>query len=180
MRSRRSLERKVEGLVDAARLAVPDYGRRVVRDRDIQKVAQVYNLSVHRVDELAAPALLYPPIAGCYRLAVDSAEPFEVRRYVTLHEVGHIVRGEAEEAMRLLFFGSLPETEDVCDLFALLGVIDPIHDGEGCDWLELKIREAVPLDDYGWQKYRIPRLAKRLAAVRKSVLDRLDGDFFGG
>lgn len=167
------------GLVGEARLAIQDYGRRALAPEEVQHVGRVFNLGIHVV-ELDVPAVLYPPIGGCYRLAVQSGLPLEVRRYLTLHEVGHILLGEAEEPMRLVFFGALPESEDACDLFALLGVIDPVHDPEGPDWLELKIRETVPLEDRGWQQHRIPRLARKLPQVRQLVFDRLDGDFFEG
>ena len=61
--------------------------------------------------------------------------------------------------------------EDAADLMALLGIVDGSHIEEGGDWLEQKIKEMAPIDNYGWQTYRIPRLAKKLPRVREMVRD---------
>lgn len=157
-----------------ARLAVFHYGAEPVADGDIKRLLGVFNAEVHLVTETTLPALLFPPIFGKYRLAIHSAVPVSARRFLVLHEIGHILGGEAEEPTRLIHTDPLPESELVCDLFALLGIIDPVHEQEGPEWLEHQIRQAVPLDDKGWQVHRIPRLARKLSAVRQLVYDRLD------
>ena len=124
--------------------------------------------------------MLFPPIAGKYRITMDQRLPAGVRRYIKLHELGHVLAGEAEEPITMLFTGPLPDCEDVADCFALLGIVDEIHEEHGDDWLEQTIRELVPLDDRGWQVHRIPRLAKRLPRVREMVKERLDGVGEGG
>lgn len=167
---RAKLERWVLGLVSEARLAIHDYGTRPLREGEIEKLAAVFNIDCYTAD-ISVPALMLPPIGGTYHLAVQPHLPRSVRRYIMLHEMGHVLSGEADEPMSMQFEGPLPESEDVCDLFALLGIVDEAHISEGGDWLEQQIRQAVPLDDYGWQTYRIPRLAKKLPRVREMVRD---------
>lgn len=174
MRRRPSIDRRVLGLVGESRLAVPDYGSRVVNDSDIERLLGVFNIRVTST-ELSVPAIIFPPVAGFYRLVLMNGLPRTVRRYIKLHETAHVLAGEAEEPIYMLFTGPLPDCEDVADCFALLGIVDEIHDRQGDGWLEQKIRELVPLDDRGWQVHRIPRLAKRLPRVREMVRERLDG-----
>jgi hypothetical protein len=170
-----AFEKRVLGLVGQARLAIPEYGTRALSEKEINRIAGVFNLAVH-ITDAEVPAILFPPIDGKYRLSLDGLMPRAVRRYAVLHELGHILSGEAEEPMRLIFFGALPESEDVCDLFALLGIVPPEDIDEGEEWLEGKIRDLVPLDDRGWQVHRIPRLSKRLPRIRELVAE--DGGFF--
>lgn len=168
---RRSIERRAIGLVAEARLAVGEYGSRPLQESEFSKLLSVFNLVTCLEDLERIPAILFPPIAGKYRAVLDHGLPADVRRYVTLHELGHVLAGEADEPMRMVHTGPLPESEDVCDLFALLGIIPTADIEEGGEWLESRIRQLVPLDNYGWQKYRIPRLAKRLPRVREMVKD---------
>lgn len=167
---RSSLERRVLGLVAEARLAIGDYGTRPLRDEEVRKLAAVFNIEFGSA-AISVPALLLPPVEGCYQVIMQEGLQRDIRRYVTLHELGHILAGEADEPMTMVFTGPLPESEDVCDLFALLGIVDPFHDEHGPSWLEQQIRNLVPLEDGGWQRFRIPRLAKKLPRVRTLVRD---------
>ncbi len=173
MRRRPSLERRVLGLVGEARLAVGSYGQRPVIDQELNLLTRVFNIECGSAP-LSVPAMLLPPVEGKFQVIFQEGLGRAVRRYITLHELGHVLAGEAEEPMQMVFEGPLPDNEDVADLFALLGIIDPVHDQEGPEWIEQQIRQAVPLDDRGWQVHRIPRLSRKLAAVRQMVFDRLD------
>lgn len=152
-------------------MAIHDYGTRPVTDAEIDRVLEVFNIAFAVGDMRGLPALLLPPIAGLYRVVADERQPAAVRRYIKLHELGHVLAGEGDEPVRMIFDGPLPESEDVCDLFALLGIVEEADIQEGGDWLEQKIRSLVPLDDRGWQVHRIPRLAKKLPRVREMVRD---------
>jgi hypothetical protein len=169
-RRRTSVERRALGLVAEARLAVGDYGARPIREEEVGLLARVFNVEFGGAS-LSVPAVLLPPVEGRYQVIMQEGLNRAVRRYVFLHELGHILAGEADEPLSMVFTGPLPESEDVCDLFALLGIIDEAHILEGGGWLEQQIRELVPLDNYGWQTYRIPRLVKRLPRVREMVGD---------
>jgi hypothetical protein len=168
MLRRTGLERRVLGLVAEARLAIGDYGTRPVREDEVRHLANVFNVEFGSAP-LSVPAILLPPVEGCYQVIVQDGLHRQLRPYVFLHELGHILAGEAEEPLTMVFEGPLPENEDVCDLFALLGIVDEVHILEGGDWLVQKIRELVPLEDRGWQVHRIPRLAKKLPRVREMV-----------
>lgn len=164
----RGIERGVVGLVAEARLAVHDYGTRPVKAGDVSRLATVFNMEFGSAD-ISIPVILFPPVDGKYQVIFQDGLAEPIRRYATLHELAHVLRGDVEEPTRQVFDGPLPEGEDVCDLFALLGIVDPAHDGEGADWIEEQIRLLVPLDDKGWQVHRIPRLAKKLPRVRDMV-----------
>jgi hypothetical protein len=169
MTRRASVERRVIGLVAEARLVIGDYGVRPLSSDDIGRLLEVFNTTFAIGDLEGLPAILFPPIAGRFRIALDSTTPLLVRRYLLLHELGHVLSGEADEPILMIHDGPLPDSEDVCDLFALLGIIDPFHDEHGTEWVDREIRNLVPLDDYGFQTYRIPRLARKLPRVREMV-----------
>lgn len=173
MPRRASVERRAVGLVAEARLVLGDYGTRPVNDYELRQIAGVFHLECSHAD-LSVPAILFPPIGGRYRLVLQRGLPLAVRRYIQLHELGHVLAGEASEPMQFRFTGPLPESEDVCDLFALLGIVPTVDIEEGGEWLEGRIRELVPLEDRGWQRYRVQRLAKRLPRVREKV-----GELYG-
>lgn len=171
MRRRPSVERRAIGLVAKARLVIGDYGTRPLADLEIERVLEVFSVAYAVGDMEGLPAMLLPPIAGEYRIAIDHFVPRRARRYILLHELAHVLAGEADEPTKMIFTGPLPESEDVCDLFALLGIVPAADIEEGGGWLERRIRELVPLDDRGWQVHRIPRLAGRLPRVREMVSD---------
>lgn len=167
---RSSKERRVLGLVETARLALPLYGTHPLRDDEVRHLAAFCRLEVVRT-ELTVPAILGPPFGGMYMCFVNVGLPPPVFRYVLLHECGHIMSGDIEDPTTMIHTDPLPESEDICDLFALLGIVPTVDIEESGDWLEKRIRRLVPLEDYGWQKYRIPRLAKKLPRVREMVKD---------
>lgn len=168
----RPIERRVLGAIETARLAVPDYGSRPVRSREVEHLAAAFNLDVFPVETDIA-AVLLPPVAGQYRLAIQADLGPDVVRHITLHEIGHILCGDAMEPTILRFTGPLPEAEEVADLFSLAALIDPVECEGGTDYVESLIRERVPLDNYGWQKYRIPELAPKVVRMRTLIEERL-------
>lgn len=174
MKRRTAEEREVLETIKAARLAVPDYGRgRPLTYSEVQRLAAVFNLEVFRMDQ-DTPAQLSPLIDGKYYLALQCGLPHEVSTFITLHECAHILRGDVLEGTTMLFTGEYPEFEHACDTFALLGVMDQLDLGQDVSWVEQRIRELVPLDNYAWQKYRIPELAPRAIRMRQLVEEWLD------
>lgn len=170
--SRRSREEKrVLHAIRMARLALPGYARgKPITQREVDRLAAFNNLQVDRaVMEMDSPAVLMPPIAGRHRLILAPHVGMEVAQYITLHEIGHIMTGDADELTILHFTGPLPEAEDVVDAFALCGVMDDLDCQFGEGWAERRIREIVPLDDRGWQVHRIPRLARKVIRMKQLV-----------
>jgi len=124
------------------------------------------HLEVHRsIEDMDAPAVLLPPWRGLYRLIMAPWVSPLLARHVTLHEVAHVIGGDIEEPTIFVFDGPLPEAEEVADLFALLGILDAAELEQGPEYVEARIRELVPLDNYGWQTYRVPRLAGKVCGL---------------
>lgn len=114
---------------------------------------------------ISIPADVWPPINGVVHLFVSRDVGPQLLRYIKLHEIGHRLAGDLEEPTMFVFDGPLPEAEEVADLFAVVGILDRAEIGQGPEYVESRIRELVPLDNYGWQTYRIPRLAGRVCEL---------------
>ena len=153
-------------------MAVPGYGSGRTTAADVRQLLAAFNVDVIRA-EIDTPAILTPPVRGIYRLVLSDTVNREVARHIQLHEVGHVVCGDASEPIFLKFTGPLPEAEEVADLFALVGVIDAAEAEQGAEYVEQLIRQRVPLDDRGWQKYRIPDLAPKVVRMRTLIEERL-------
>lgn len=168
-----SVERRVLDAIRYARMMIPGYatGARV-RWADVEKVLAFSRVKVHR-ENLETPAFLTPRLGGWHRLYIASWLPRSVVEYIELHECGHVLAGDADEPLVLQFTGPLPEAEEVADLFALCGIIDAAEAGQGSDYVEHLIRQRVPLEDRGWQQYRIPDLAPKVVRMRKLIEERL-------
>jgi hypothetical protein len=167
------VERRVLDAVRYARMLIPGYGTgAAIRWADVERVLEFNGVRVHR-SNLDTPAFLTPRFGGYHRLYIADWLPRSVVRYIELHECGHVLAGDADEPMVLQFTGPLPEAEEVADLFALSGIIDSAEAGQGSNYVEQVIRERVPLDDYGWQKYRIPELAPKVVRMRQLIEERL-------
>ena len=166
-------ERRALDAIRYARMMIPSYatgGR--VRYADIQKVLEFSRVKVRR-SNLSTPAYLTPPFMGWHRLFIASWLPRSVVEYIELHECGHCLAGDADEPTVLQFTGPLPEAEEVADLFALCGIIDSAEAAQGAAYVERLIRRRVPLEDAGWQRYRIPDLAPKVVRMRKLIEEAL-------
>ncbi len=174
MTRRTAEERELLATIKAARLAIPDYGRgRPVTSSDVQNIAAVFNLEVFRM-RMQAPAQLSSAIGGKYYLGLRDDLSHEVENFIILHEAAHVLRGDVDEPTVMHFTGDYPEFEHSCDTFALLGIMDEIDLEQDVAWVEQRIRDTVPLDNYAWQKYRIPALAPRAIRMRRLVDEWLD------
>lgn len=146
-------------------MAVPGYGGGRTTDADVRHLLTAFNVDVIRAP-VQTPAILTPPVGGVYRLMLADWIGPNVARHIQLHELGHVLCGDAQEPTFLKFTGPLPEAEEVADLFALVGIIDAAEAAQGPDYVEHLIRARVPLEDRGWQKYRIPDLAPKVVRLR--------------
>ena len=91
-----------------------------------------------------------------------------------LHEVGHILTGDIDEPTILTWAGPMPEAEDVADLFSLVALLDDAECEHSPEFVDTRIRELVPFDNYGWQTYRVPRLAGKVIQLKQLVSTYLD------
>lgn len=162
---------RVRAAVRDAREVVEGYGAgRPVREDEVQTLLRACSMCVLRA-ELGVPADAWPPTEGVVYLFVDHSVGPTLLRYIQLHEIGHRLAGDLDEPTAFIFDGPLPEAEEVADLFALLGVLDAAEIAQGPRFVESRIRARVPLDNYGWQKYRVPRLAGKLTRLRATMED---------
>lgn len=133
-------------------------------------LADAVQLVVHRSsEEMDSPAVLLPPWLGRHRLIMAPWVSPLVARHVTLHEIGHVLMGDIDEPTILAYEGPLPEAEEAADLFSLAALLDAHELEQGPEFIETRIRELVPLDNYGWQTYRVPRLAGKVVAFAHST-----------
>jgi hypothetical protein len=158
-----------------ARAVVPSYGSgRAIQSRAIDKLLTASGMKVLRADLADIPVDVWPRFQGVVRIFIDNQVGPQLLRYIKLHEVAHALAGEAEEPERFRFTGPLPESEPVADLFALLGVLDEAETDQGAAFVEERVRELVPLDDVGWQRFRIPWLAPEVCVVRQLLKEETD------
>ena len=171
---RTSLERACLKHIEFARLGVPSYGRgEGITPAEVQRLRDVFNLIVQPAD-IGVPILTSPPVAGTHYSFVRPDLPRAIVDYLSLHEVSHILAGEATELTWVTFNGPLPEMEDRCDVFALTGLLDEADVRLGAEHVEGAIRELVPLEVPGWQTKRIPRLAPQVVRMRSLIDEWLD------
>ena len=153
----------------AARSIVPTYGTgRPATSYQIDRLLEACSMELVRAN-ISVPADVWPEIDGvAYLFVGPHVGPAELR-YIKLHEIGHRLAGDLEEPTIFVFDGPLPESEEVADLFALLGILDAAELEQGPEYVEARIRELVPLDNYGWQTYRVPRLAGKVCTLSGGI-----------
>lgn len=160
--------------VSAAREFVPSYAEsHPVRAAEVDVLLRACSMKVLRAD-IQIPADTWPPLDGVVHVFVDHGVGPLLLRYIKLHEIGHQFAGDLDEPTMFVFDGPLPEAEEVADLFALLGVLDAAEVEHGPEFVETRIRELVPLDNYGWQTFRVPRLAGKLVVLRQMMKRGID------
>lgn len=170
---RTAAEKRVLSAIATARMLVPHYGTgEFVTGVDRDRLMSFAHVRIIR-GNYETPAVLTTPFAGARWLFVARWLPAAVVRYLELHECGHCLSGDADEPTILHFQGPMPEAEEVADLFALAGVLSDEDAAQGREWVENQIRALVPLDDYGWQTYRVPELAPKMIRMRQLIREWL-------
>lgn len=174
MRRTKSEKACLEHIV-LARMAVPDYGcGRPVSSSQVGALRQLFRIDVRRVD-MGVPVLTSPPISGRHYMLVRPDIPASIVDFFSLHEISHLVAGEANELTWVSFTGPLPEMEDRCDVFALIGLLDEVVIDSGEAAVEKAILELVPLEVPGWRGRRVPRLAGQVVRMQELRRTWLDG-----
>lgn len=141
---------------------------------EIDRLLAAFSVRVLRADLLDIPAMAWPEIQGVTKVFVDRGLGPSLVRFIKLHELGHRIAGDTSEPIIFAFTGPLPEAEPVADIFALLGVLDEAETEQGAVYVEQRIREIVPLDDIGWQRFRVPWLAPEVCIMRKILKGETD------
>jgi len=150
---------------------IPSYGAgEPISTGDVRRLAEATGIRVDRARyPMDHPAVLTPPLRGTHRLVVAPWVNPLVLRHITLHEIGHVLMGDIDEPTYLTWGGPMPEAEDLADLFSLVALVDDFECEQGVAFIETRVRELVPLEDRGWQTYRIPRLAKQVGRLKQEV-----------
>lgn len=109
------------------------------------------------VPSAAAP----PPLFGVRKLYLSSYLPPRAHTFVILHELTHIVSGDADELTDLVLDGTRYPMEDrIADGVAAIGITSrrdrelPVRD------LAALLREMVPVESRAWQIYRAEATAE--------------------
>lgn len=135
-------------LVARARQIVPSYAGKLAPIRTDQLAALSAGSGCRVLFfpfESDAIAVALPPFRGAYLVFVNSSACRTDRLFAWRHEIGHVLRGDVDEATYLLDqdLGYMSESERAADLFALADVIPgwwiETLDGE----VEAEIRGAI-------------------------------------
>lgn len=157
-----------------ARMMIPDYGTgRRPLGVEIDLLLEFGRIRIRRVHMEDLAYLTHPLHDGYRRLYMTRYLPYEAAIYIELHECGHSLAGDADEPTILHFQGPLPEAEEVADLFALSAILADQDCAHGPEWAESRIRQLVPLEDRGWQTYRVPQLAPKIIHLRHLIREWL-------
>lgn len=151
-----------------AREIVPGYGRGApITTGDVRRLVGAVGLEVDRaISEMDSPAMLLPPIFGHPQLILaPNLHPSAVR-HITLHEIAHVLMGDADELTFMTWDGPLPPSEDWADLFALVAQLDDEEAAGDAPAIVERILELVPLEARGWASSRVPRLAGKIGALK--------------
>lgn len=167
MTRKTSVYTRVLRLIEKARSVVADYaeGHNSDSRRKANELLEAHGVKVNQAD-LSVPSILAPGIAGSRRLTLSSRLSHSGKTYILLHEAGHVLAGDADEPAQLHFQGALPEGETVADLFALSEIINPVEAEGGEELVRGLIYKRVDIDDRGWKRYRVKRLAPMVIDIR--------------
>lgn len=115
--------------------------------------------------------MLLPPIRGHHQLILKPDLDPAVVRHITLHEVAHIIMGDADELTYMTWAGPLPPNEDWADLFSLVALMDDVETASSAAAVEERILELVPLNAKGWASSRVPRLAGKIGRLKTMIAE---------
>lgn len=151
--------------ISKARRIVPRYGiAEPVSNADIQRLLDAFRVKVRYLDGLSVIAFLLPPDElGMYGLRMRSDVAGQVRRFFLLHDLCHVMMGEANEPTWEDFDDPYPHFERRADIFAAHGVLHARDRAIGdAQMIADMLSKEVPADIRSW-KYRVPAIADALA-----------------
>lgn len=170
---RTAVERRALAAIQTARMMIPDYGTgRRPKGQEIDRLLAYSRIETIRTQQ-RTPAVLTPPFDGTRILFLSRVLPYQAAIYIELHECGHAIAGDADEPTILHFQGPIPEAEDVADLFALSAIISDADCEMGAEHVERRIRELAPIQDRGWEQYRVAALTPRIMRLRSLIKEWL-------
>lgn len=131
---------------------------------EIAQLLDAFKVDVRDLHDIDVSAFLLPPDeTGRYGLRLNAELGGGVRRFFMLHDLAHVIAGEADEPTWEDFDDPYPHFERRADLFAIMGILHARDRAAPADWIEQRIWQEVPSDARSW-KYRVPEIAKALEA----------------
>jgi hypothetical protein len=107
------------------------------------------------IGPIAPMGMVTPKIGGVHTIYVSDAVPFQARPFVILHELAHVLAGEAEElTVEVLDERRYPLKDQVADQVAAIGITSGRDRQLPMLELAALLRELVPVDSRAWQRYR--------------------------
>lgn len=151
------------GVLSQARKVVPRYGiAEPASNADVQRLLDAFRIRVRHLEGLSVAAFILPPDEeGWYGLRMRADIGGGVRRFFLLHDVAHVIAGEALEPTWEDFDDPYPHFERRADIFAAMGVLHARDRAAPPEWIEQRLWQEVPSDARAW-KYRVPEIAKAL------------------
>lgn len=130
---------------------------------EIAMLCEAFRVSVRELEGLDVSAFLLPPDEhGWYGMRIRAGMNRGTRRFFILHDLAHVIAGEADEPTWEDYDDPYPHFERRADIFAMMGILHARDRNAPADWIEQRIWQEVPSDARSW-KYRVPEIAEALA-----------------
>jgi hypothetical protein len=140
--------------------AVPDFWDRRLVMADARRLCDRGNVELCVVD-MPAAAFAPPPWFGHHQLFLSERVPMAARTFIILHELAHIVAGDAEEPTAVIMDDRrYPAEDQVADVVAGIGITTPADRALPTEGLTDLLRTLVPIESRAWQLYRSIEVAQ--------------------
>lgn len=115
--------------------------------------------------DMRTKASVPPPYLGVRMLFLSSRVPTAARPFIVLHELAHVLNGDADELEVLLLDETrYPLPDRIADAVAAIGITTPAEREWPAEDLAERLRELVPVDSRAWLKYRSNDVAKLIGS----------------
>jgi hypothetical protein len=147
---------------------IPDFASRRMGNDDARRLCNAAAVDLD-IGPIAPMGLVTPKIGGVHTIYVSDEIPVRARAFVILHELAHVVNGDAEELTIEVLDGSrYPLKDQVADAVAALGVTSRADRELPAPDLADLLRTLVPIPHRAWTIYR----SNEVAAFIRSAPER--------
>lgn len=133
---------------------VPDFRARRIGGREARLLCDQAGVRVE-MGRMVTSAMCPPPIFGQRYIFVSRRVPSAAMAFVLLHELTHVLAGDADELVELVLDESRYPPEDrVADGVAAIGVTSAAERMWPREELAERLRQLAPIQGRAWQAYR--------------------------